>query len=157
MIIMPYMNRRDSSESRATAYIDACQVSYASTRFVLLVLLTAAVLTFGAFWNGRSGSWVNWSIRRAKQVSELWDLKDSHREPTSVRDLPDFSTLHMQADLLEYYQRRFKSRPDLESWIHQLESDAREWERIKIPFFDLTIDVRDLGLYSGVGFTLLLI
>lgn len=51
----------------------------AATRFrqVLIVLITASVLAFGAFWNARQGSWLNSRVEMARKGKKYLAAKDT--------------------------------------------------------------------------------
>jgi hypothetical protein len=115
-------------------YLDATSDASKRTRTVLIVLVAASVLSLAGFLNSLKASWM---------LSRLHNIQVPESE--YVVDKLGFETKNADDKrYLEFYAA--VSRAYVESAF-----------TIRVPFFGFSFDVNDLGLISGLGFTVILV
>ena len=124
-------------------------------RFIIIVLVTSAVLAFGAFWNSRQGSWLNSRliVARAALQWHSWDQQTRKTLPEDQQKLFDQSK--------DFAERRGfadpQSKDELRAYIQKLqEFQTENVNFVRIPFFGVVFDVNDLGLIAGFTFLVIL-
>lgn len=133
-------------------YVEACALASSRARFVLIVIITASVLAFGAFWNSREGSWIDSRLRVARAAVKWWEFKPEVRQALE----PDQKELF---DLAQKFVavRKIESQEDVKNLLEQLQDlETGSVITIRVPFFGVLFDVNDLGLVAGFGFVVLL-
>jgi hypothetical protein len=75
-------------------FIEATIAASSRFRRVLIVVIIASILGFGAFWNSRKGSWINSRVNFVYQANDCFDLKTKKdqlegRVDTKSRDLAE--------------------------------------------------------------------
>ncbi|MGB7921605.1 MAG: hypothetical protein WCF57_00035 [Pyrinomonadaceae bacterium] len=151
-------------------FIEGTITASARFRLVLIVLITASILGFAAYWNSRQESWLNSRVRLArnatKYMSRYGDL-NVIKEQLSV-----LTKKLMKGDIAE---DEIAERDELENvtqWLvssriytkEQLETISRTLEMtrmqsvllVDVPFFGVTFDVNDLGMLGGFTFVVIL-
>jgi len=133
------------------SYVEAATSSSDRGRVVLLVLITASVLSFMAFWNTRQGSWLNSRLHMARIVETGCPSNADKPDWDQVRNRlqPDDRAFLPQAR--EFYENRhIHSCAQLAELVKDLEDvQTKEINFIKIPFFGVQLDVNDLGMLGG--------
>jgi hypothetical protein len=133
-------------------YIEAAGASSRRARLVLIVLVTASIVEFAAFWNSRQGSWIH---ARQLRVSDALKFRVwSNPDPNLPSDdKAKFDKAKMFADL-----RGINSKQALENLSSELQKiRSEEVDRIRLPFFGSVFDVNDLGILGGITFVIVLI
>lgn len=117
-------------------FIEGTITAAARFRRVLIVLITASVLAFGAFWNSREGSWLNSRVATASMAKEylaleaklttinnkLLQIDEELKNPEKTED--ERKKLGDQKQLLE------KDKQEAENGKFD-RADAKKWYDIK--------------------------
>lgn len=75
----------DSSKiDQLNKFIEATTSAAARFRRVLIVVIVASTLAFGAFWNSRAGSWLNSRIRLAQNAATVLSLEETSKKLVEV-------------------------------------------------------------------------
>jgi hypothetical protein len=142
-------------------YVDALTAAAGRCRRILVVLAVASVLFFVAYWNSRDDSWPTLRLRMAQACL----YEGSYRDETKVPENEDARNRFLE-------QKTFMAATGLlgvgignDERRVLLERDIQEYRRLKkeniilvrVPFFQVVFDVNDLGVLSGITFTLLLL
>jgi hypothetical protein len=147
-------------------YIDATISSGNRARAVLALIVIASVMTFSAFWNSRSGSWLNLRRQSVEDAIYWWDAEHKDRE-TAYQDSTDtapISSIERGDDQERLYRgqayverRHIISRRELEETRKKMDDLRTEQALVfRIPFFGTAFDINDLGVLSGGCFVVLL-
>jgi len=173
--MLPVSNSSDSNTEYLKPLIEATAASASRFRRVLIVMIIASILAFGAFWNARRGSWLNSRIDVALLGNEYLTLKDKvsriESELTYGPSDPRMTALYEQKKELEGNVKSDKYE-DAKAWLkyrgmqdrEQLAESVKKLEQarvdsvllIKIPFFGIVVDINDLGLLGGFTFVVIL-
>jgi hypothetical protein len=119
-------------------YLEASADASKRSRFFVIVLVVASVLVFAALLNSIQTQWLH---------LRMLALRDIHSPyvQSKIGDLP------IDPD----DRRRYEAR-----YLALCESIERAYVEasfvIKVPFFGISFDVNDLGLFSSVGFLVIL-
>jgi len=137
--------------------LEAAAESAQRCRWTILVLVTASVLAFMASWNSLDRSWIR--IRQAR-------LDDAVDHWASASNTLEFS------NSMHFVEAKFKmgalyggtnsNATNLFSHLKRLRNDIDQFQNhevryVRIAFFGIGFDVNDLGVFSGIGFSILLI
>ena len=120
-------------------YLEAAGESSQRTRFVIIIIAVASILTFAGLLNSLENTWMLQRVRAIANpdTSEKYIL---HKLPNL--DPNDKESIKSARD--KFYDAAVKSYVDNSYNIH-------------VPFLGITFDVNDLGLIGGLGFIILLI
>lgn len=137
-------------------YVKAAWTSSTRARFVLIVIVTASILTFAAFWNSQPKSWMNSRIHLARIAAVACSSNWSNGAKVSLRTEDQ---VELFARSKEYYDNRhFESCDQLTEHVRQLQDiQARQVNLIQVPVFGVVLDVNDLGTLGGFTFVILLL
>jgi hypothetical protein len=138
-----------------TDYVEAASASSDRGRFVMIVMITASVLAFAAFWNARQGSWVNERLHVARVgavgCEKQWDEDTRRKLPLDDQEVYDRSRNF-------YDVRHFHDCKQLDQVVKGLEDvQTQNVNFIKVPFFGIQFDENDLGLLAGFTFFVVLL
>lgn len=165
-------------------YIDGTITAATRFRRVLIVMITASVLAFGAFWNSWEGSWPNSRVEVAHDANEYFKLMDQLEGiETQLRELkkkeeqgqPLLAESTVRTGLEEDKKRtvgkiveldnakkwldlkRIRNKDELKSFAEKLETARLDnILLIRIPFFGVNFDINDLGMLGGFTFVVIL-
>ena len=133
-------------------YIQAAGDTSKRSRSIIMLIITASVLTFASSWNASPYSWISCREDMARDALKWFGWKDSVRQTLSEEDKKLFDR-----------SRDFATSPVLDSLKlnSYLETftkfDSENIMYIRVPFFGITFDVNDLGMLGGFTFVILLI
>ncbi|HEY0407443.1 MAG TPA: hypothetical protein VGC89_17045 [Pyrinomonadaceae bacterium] len=152
-------------------YVEASADSASRARTIMIVMITASVLTFVAYWNTRSDAWLTGRINSANTALWLFnpDTKASFTEDEAVRNveetkkkfpntkhLPNLQELKAARDFIN--ARKIDDRDLLVDYIEHLRNlQLEQVTTLHAPFFGVSFDVNDLGIFSGFTFTVILL
>lgn len=136
-------------------YVKAATSSSDRARGILMVIITASVLVFTAYWN--TGGWLDSRLAvRTAALSHFDPNFDPAAVPANKRDLHDSAR-----QLIAVYgwdTRHPGHRQVLENQIEQLSKVQSERFRIiHVPFFGVVFDMNDLGIFAGITFCVALL
>jgi len=145
-------------------YLDAVVEASKRSRTIVLIIVTASVLSFAAFLSSRIGSWPDERLRTAKLAQEYFSIPDSMRKPLpNIENTnPQYFRYSFTKDEIEKVDKFMKAYEVTDSaQLHKLVDDfngmlVEHVIMIRIPFFGATFDVNDLGIISGLSFVVLL-
>jgi hypothetical protein len=155
-------------------YIDAAKSASNRSRSVVLVLVTASIISFAAARNSRSEGWMSQRLERA-QTALLFcgNPKGSNQPDFDNKEVldqlkPQKPSLGPKDQMMvaerrknlakSFYDLRYRSCNDLTDAAKELEKAYIEnSDLIHVPFFGLSFDINDLGLLSSVTFVVVLI
>lgn len=150
-------------------YVRTCAASIYRARFIVIVLITASVLTFFASWNSRGESWINKRIIRDEQALKIFPAQNGKpsvgcnpsnpAENARLLSLKESGLSEADYNAAKTYVCDMdKSREQLENHLRQLVTlKVEQVTRIHIPFFGVSIDINDLGLFAGLTFVVILL
>jgi hypothetical protein len=140
-----------SAPKNLLPYIDAAEKSSQRARYVVALITIASVLAFASFWNSRENSWFQQRMRSTELALKYFGKScESDAVPVEERE-----TCKQAQDYAA--QRHIKIIEHLESQVQYMnQADVENVTLIRIPFFGVTFDVNDLGVLSGIAFTILL-
>jgi hypothetical protein len=125
-------------------YITVFSASAGRVRYVMFIIMVLSVTIVVAQWNTTKDSWAQSRYKRLLEIlHEIEPLADTTAADAIVRERTD---------------ARFGSRKELVEVV--AEYRARLIDRIfftEIPGLGIAFDVNDLGLFSGIAYTLLLL
>jgi hypothetical protein len=136
-------------------YVEASWASSNRARFILIVVITASVLVFTAFWNSHQRSWLNKRLHLARVAAigcpSKWSDQVKNALPKEDQDVywqsRDFADV-----------RHISNCEHLADLAKQLEEiQSREVNLIRVPFFGVVLDVNDLGSLGGFAFVIILL
>lgn len=149
-----------TSASDVKQYVDAAVDATERSRKVLIVLITASVLTLVATWNSRPASWFHERTRLVNAAFMLFDDKNQRRPA----DDPEIVKLRSRADGLydravQFVEdRNITDRTLLAKSLERLEVLRYEQvAMVRMPFFGVGFDVNDLGIFAGFTFSVVLL
>jgi hypothetical protein len=128
-------------------YVEVSTDAARRTRIVTIILIVATVSLAIGYYNSLGNSWANQRIKSAFDTSEgrLKAIREKLGiEPDEVGQLSEID------------------KKKLDTFILSLQTGAiddyrRNVRLIPIPFFNLTVDVNDLGVMGGIGLIIILI
>lgn len=153
-------NLNEATVELLNHYIEMCAASATRARTILIVMISASVLTFFAFWNTREDAWLTQRLIKATAAIHLFDTKgggwlsesEARREFISVDDV----TYEEAKKFIKL--RKLDNRELLTHYIQTLrEIQAQQVTTLHAPFFGVTFDVNDLGMFSGFTFFVVLL
>lgn len=160
------------SDVEIDKYIDAAKSASNRSRSVVLVLVTASIISFAAARNSRSEGWMSQRLERAR-TALLFCGKDGNQPDFDNKEVlnqlkPQKPRLDPKAQTMvaerrknlakSFYDLRYRSCSDLTDAVKELEKSYIEnSDLIHVPFFGLSFDINDLGLLSSVTFVVVLI
>src|ERR1051326_519061 len=106
----------------------------AATRFrrVLIVMITASVLSFGAFWNSWDWSWLNSRIEMTHRAQDYFDLQEklieTENELNNLKKVA--ATKQVLEDELERKNILEDRKSHIENEINKL-SNSKQWLDLK--------------------------
>jgi hypothetical protein len=128
--------------------LSATTKSSERTRRIFFVLISIAILEFGALWNSWKMSWPNSRLERATEALRYdgW----SYTEATPDHELNTFQ--------LFCKLRGLKNADQVRTYVDQLRQIQLERiVMIHVPFLGMSFDVNDLGVLGGLTFVILLL
>ncbi|MDQ2922650.1 MAG: hypothetical protein M3R52_13695, partial [Acidobacteriota bacterium] len=144
-------------------HLDATTASSSRGRRVLIVLITASVLAFGAFWNSRQGSWINSRVRVASSADKYLRLnKEYYANGTSDERKREIER-ELQSKAYDEPKafigiRGLQTSEELDPLIKKVRDIQTEHVMfIHVPFFGVLFDINDLGMLGGFAFVVLLL
>lgn len=148
------------------SYIDAAKAASNRGRHVLLVLVTASIISFAAARNSRHEGWMNQRLELAKTAFMFCNTSSSDAQPkwddaNTLKMLPP-QDAKLKEDLKSrakwFYDLRYRSCRDLGIAVGELEKvNIENSDLIHVPFFGLSFDINDLGMLSSITFVVVLI
>lgn len=142
--------------------IEATTSSSSRGRRVLIVLITASVLAFGAFWNSRQGSWINSRVRVASGAEKLLRLNKEYYAGGTTEQRKEEIVRELQSKIYDEPKRFISIRglqtsEELDPLIKKVRDIQTERVMfIHVPFFGVLFDINDLGMLGGFAFVVLL-
>lgn len=138
---------KDLAETAMNASVRSRQVTW--------LLIVAIVISFFASWNSRPHSWPDARYEIISKASEFCDRQLCD----TLKKVSDTTTKVSAIDTVGVFlkTRHIKTLSelnDLKKIYNDLEKDAYT---VKIPFFGVSFDINDLGIFSGIIFCTLLI
>ena len=124
-------------------YVETYRQSTERVRWVIFVLMVLSVVVLVAQWNTASASWLR---HRLDKLSDVAIATKSLAEPTADKTV------------LQMTKGRFHTRSQLDDMLTAYRGAVVERVILfEIPGIGVTFDINDLGLFSGVAFSLLLL
>jgi hypothetical protein len=162
----PQEKSRIESPAQAPAndikqYIEAATDAAERSRRVLIVLITASVLTLVATWNSREDGWFDESYNLVKAASILIT---ENNKPISLND-PEIIALS-EGDKTNLYERaeqylkqsHITKREDVQKILDSLASQrAEHLAMVRMPFFGVGFHINDIGIFAGLTFAVVLL
>lgn len=153
-------------------YIEAAGESSRRSRTFSVILITASILFFMAFWNSAEWSWNKHRMKIYEDVIKFWPLDKEDK---------DFKKLHKNDEsLYKRYKKAKKFAKEKFHYDHSIykgkENDIENFRQIvmlklsalqdirsggviniEVPFFGTSFDINDLGIFSGITFFIILL
>jgi uncharacterized membrane protein len=151
------LSKQPVEESRVTAdhlsyirdYLEAATESSVRSRRILVLLITASILTFTAFWNSRDTAWILTRVQWAEKLEALLRKPQVSHERLSVEE----SRLMERA---KYYH--IETLDDAKHFHeHLLDLMAEHVLYVRVPVLGVAFDINDLGVFSGITLMVLLL
>lgn len=156
----PIKSNPEAAVALLGQYIDAAANSVSRARTILIVIITASVLTFVAYWNTRPDAWLTGRITKANAALRLFD-------PATKGRLPEDEAKQKFTEAEEELRRSAKQfiedrnitdRDLLVDFIERLRGlQLEQVTTLHVPFFGVTFDVNDLGIFAGLTFSVILL
>jgi hypothetical protein len=150
-------------------YIEGVTSASDRVRFVLIVMITASILSFSAFWNSRASGWVSQRLHLAKVGLQLCAPAPNGLQTFGDADGPQFrdnarisklppEDVKLVGLAQSFYERRhYHSCDNLRNAVREFDkTESENIEFIHVPFFGFGFDVNDLGMFSGIAFVVML-
>jgi hypothetical protein len=138
-----------SAPKKLVPYIDAAEKSSQRARSVVALITITSVLAFASFWNSRDDSWFQQRLNSAEFALKYFD--------SSCDLLSDVDRADCQRAKGFIAERNIRVKEHLEHQVQYMnQADVENVTLIRIPFFGVTFDVNDLGVLSGIAFSILL-
>lgn len=144
-------------------YIEAATDATERSRRVLIILITASVLTLVATWNSREGSWFNERYKLTNAASKLFADKNKPIPPTDRAIVELKEKEGVKTDLYEraheYINKRHITHQDrVTNAVDKLEEQRLEQvTTVRMPFFGVGFDINDMGIFAGFTFVVVLL
>jgi hypothetical protein len=141
---LPKNSYSSSLEQYIASTIDAAR----RTRRVLVLVVTAIILSSAGLWNSRQDNWPSARLGRLRAMYLMWDstAPPNNSNEQEIREALQFARQYGS----------LTSREDLLSRIHTLEAARIDQLKVRIPFFGVEFDINDLGVLTGMTFVALL-
>lgn len=152
--------------------IKATKESGQRVRYVLIIIITASILAFAAFWNGISFSWKQNRLERlmtlceyiSKDDSIMHNFKNMVSESGKKKIIEDWvnqfpETVRKSLEkAIEYFQPEKLGKTGIQHLLNNYKTfEEDNVNTIKVPFFGITFDINDLGIISGFSFIIILL
>jgi hypothetical protein len=145
------MDKHARNNSEVEKYIAAEAVSSGRVRSVLIVLITASILSFSAAWNAQ-GTWLDKRIEIRRAALNLFNETWRNRISEEDRELFQRAQIFLETRGLDIHNNDHKSL--LVDEIKELEKKRRERDTVHVPFFGIEVDTNDMALFSGFTFVI---
>jgi len=121
-------------------------------RMILVFLLFACVILFIGFWNSLDFSWLNSRIKMHEYQLEWYKYISKDTIPPNLSK----NNAALFYKCKDYYHKKHYTKDVLEAELEYL-NDAKLNNAIfiKVPVFNVTFDVNDLGLIGGISITII--
>jgi len=150
-------------------YLDSAAAASRRSRFIVVVLVTASVLSFMALWNSLGRSWTDMRVKNLEDLIRYWPL-DGEVERRLGEDWRRRGELE-RLDVLRNLARGMGYFPDAASSeesstiLRSLEIRLFHLRRVRadrvlnidIPVVGASFDVNDLAIFSGITFFIILL
>lgn len=137
-------------------YIDATVSSSNRALAVLILIITACILVFSAFWNSRPENWMGSRIGQVHDAIYWWDVEHSNEKPAALTYNSDDERLARGRAYVQ--NRQITSRTQLEErWKKLMDLQTEQVLLFRVPFFGMAFDINDLGVLAGFSFVVLLV
>jgi hypothetical protein len=129
-------------------YLDATSEASSRTRSVIITMVVASVLIFGALINSFQHQWMLERLKALNSPQSLYTQKKIGPYPA----LREFPTPQAYEGAIRNYNERYRSFYDAiaRSYVENALST-------KVPLFGFSIDANDLGILGGIAFVIILI
>jgi len=163
MPVEPLVIRTELLRDHVTAYIDATASAATRSREIIIIMTTASILIFGAFWNSRQGGWFNRRVEATRDAMQVLNLRLEAQQPgvaperrAEIRKLLTAKSFKRASEYLDV--RGITSKEQLSNFLNALEQhQVNHVVSLQIPFIGAVFDVNDLGLLGGVTLVILVI
>lgn len=155
--------RNKSKSEEIKSLINATNIASTRSRKIVLLLVFTSVIAFAAYWNSRPSGWPNQRfqvINKAyekfilDQITDTSKQKFLYKNGVKMDDKSPFGDTARMRDFLE--QRNINTVDELE-FLKKVYFNIKENTfSVKIPILGVSFDINDLGLFSGITFSLLL-
>jgi hypothetical protein len=157
---LPIKSNHEAAVELLGQYVDAAASSASRARAILIVMITAGVLTFVAYWNTRPDAWLTGRINKANAALRLFDPNTKGRLSENAAKQKFAETeeeLHQSAKKF-IEDRNITDRDLLVDFIERLRGlQLEQVTTLHVPFFGVTFDVNDLGIFAGLTFSVILL
>jgi hypothetical protein len=124
------------------------------SRRITLLLCFAGVLAFMAAWNSREKSWAR---MRYTRLAEFYPILNSDSVKGAKKDTVVFAKALTDKQLDYLKVTGIDTKEEIED-LRKLYVDLkREIYLVKVPILGITFDINDLGMFSGITFSLLML
>lgn len=162
LLLKEELQKRNKSEEIKTL-IDATKAAGDRSRRIVLLLVFSSVIAFAAFWNSHPQGWASQRFHFINKTYEKYildKLPDSSKEKFLYRNtvkLKDSSDI-TDARMNEFLEPRNINTVDELEFLKRVYFNIKENTfSVKIPILGVTFDINDLGLFSGLTLSLLLL
>jgi len=132
-------------------YVQAATESSARSRRILVLLLIASILVFIAFWNQCDSSWARTHVQWAEEIETLIRQRQDQALPKQLSD----KQKRILARAEDYH---IENTGDAQHFHeHLLDLMAERIIYVRIPILGIEFDINDLGIFSGITLTVLLL
>jgi len=132
-------------------YISATNSASTRARRVVYAFCFASILAFMAFWNSRNESWFN---SRYSIIQEIYRVDFDTTRTEKKGAMPNNAE---KAKLDEFkVSRSIVTKKQTEDLLEIYQNLKKEIYLIRVPILGVSFDVNDLGIFSGLTFTMLL-
>lgn len=139
-------------------YLDAARESSTRTRQILLLMIIASILVFSAYWNSRTGGWMNNRLDQAVKEVDYFRTKERQTSEGLAKSIdsetPPVEERNRQAEKLSLRGDQLRAEDRL-NWLQKIR--AEQVGQIQVPVIGISFDVNDLGMLGGFAFVVLLI
>lgn len=148
------MPDRPNAKSRSGAdvhdYLTAAGESSLRSRLLVWALAVASIVGFTSFWNSRFDGWSHARVRQAVDVVDYYSKKQLPKEADKRKRIENAK---LAAEKLE-----IRDATDAK----QYNAEVRRWRLdhfylIRIPLFGIAVDINELGLLTGLSYSVLLL
>jgi hypothetical protein len=143
-----YFEERIKRRADVEKYIAAVVSSISRVRVVILVLITASVLSFTTYWRF-TGTWLDKRIAIRKDALTLFEEGQSPQRPSELEN-HERGKMFLDARGLDVNNNSHKAL--IVDEIKELEKMSRERDIVHVPFFGIEVETNDVTLFSGFTF-----
>ncbi len=123
-----------------------------TVRMTLVFLLFACVILFTAWWNSLNTSWLESRIKMHEYQLYWYDYISKGITPAN---LSKKETALFQKSK-DFYKKKYYTKNILEAELEYLNNaKLNNTIIVRIPVFNITFDINDLGLIGGLGLTII--